>query len=305
MSVDRQVPDGDPPVIAAGVVLDRMRRRVRLGRWVVWGALAAGPVALAVAVASPPSVVEAAVAKPVPSVRTEVAADPSGYAAQFVAAWLRGRSDGPASAPVAQAMAPSVAPSVELPEPATDMPAVAQVTAVRAAQRGDGRWSVTVAAQYAATVRYFAVPVAAGRDGETFAVVEAPAEVAAPRRAGTGSSPFSVTVPAGGALASTVGEFLAAYLAGQGEVGRYLAPGVRLAPVAGGSYTDVEVGEIRAVEKDGAAETVPADGTTVRVLARVEATDRAAKWPMAYEMTLSARSKRWELRSLDSGAGAR
>lgn len=302
MSVDRQVPDGDPPVMAAGVVLERMRRRVRLGRWGVWVALAAGPVALAVAVASPSSVVEAAVAKPAPSVRTEVAADPSGYAAQFVAAWLRGRSDGSDTAAVR--VAESMAPSVELPEPATDMPVVAQVTAVRSAQRGDGRWSVTVAAQYSASVRYFAVPVAAGRDGSTFAVVEAPAEVAAPRRTDTGSSPFSVTVPAGGALASTVGEFLAAYLAGQGEVGRYLAPGVRLAPVAGGSYTGVDVGEVRAIEKDGAAETVPAEGTTVRVLARVEATDRAARWPMAYEMTLSVRSKRWEIRALDSGAGA-
>lgn len=302
MSVDRQVPDGDPPVMAAGVQLERMRRRVRLGRWGVWVALAAGPVALAVAVASPPSVVEAAVAKPAPAARTEVAADPSGYAAQFVAAWLRGRS-GAADSTSAR-VAQSMAPSVELPQPATDMPAVAHVTAVRSAERGSGRWSVTVAAQYTASVRYFAVPVAAGRDGGSFAVVESPAEVAAPRRAAVDSSAFSVAVPAGGALASTVGEFLAAYLAGRGEVGRYLAPGVRLSPVAGGSFTDVEVGEVRAVEEDGGAESVPTDGTAVRVLVRVEAADRAARWPLAYEMTLSVRSGRWEIRSLDSGAGA-
>jgi hypothetical protein len=43
-----------------------------------------------------------------------------------------------------------MAPDVELPDPAADaQPRPASVTAVRSAQRADGAWSVTVAAQYA------------------------------------------------------------------------------------------------------------------------------------------------------------
>ncbi|WP_369280625.1 hypothetical protein AB4Y06_22875 [Streptomyces bobili] len=81
----------------------------------------------------------------------------------FVGAWLRSSADDANSAQAR--LAQSLAPDAELPLPVASAQRVpATVTAVRSAQREDGEWSVTVAAQYAdGRLRYYAVPVAAGR----------------------------------------------------------------------------------------------------------------------------------------------
>ena len=284
-----------------GAQLEAMRRHVRLSRVAVWTVIAAGPVALAVAVTSTPATVEAATPAKPAAVRTEAAAaDPAGYAQLFVSAWLRSSAD---DATTAQArLAQSMAPDVELPDPAAGAQSKPEsVTAVRSAQRADGAWSVTVAAQYAdGSVRYYAVPVTADRSGTSFAVTGAPGVVAGPGRADVPKSPYGVTVREGD-LPSAVGEFLAAYLSGAGEVDRYLAPGVRLSPVSPAPYTAVSVEQVLAVEEAAAAEKVPSDGTTAHVLAQVEARDTGGRWPLAYELTLKARSGRWEVAALQSG----
>ena len=69
-----------------------MRRRVRLTRLSVWAVMAAGPVALAVAVASPPTVVRAAPATKPATVKTAVPGNQAGYASVFLTAWLRSRA---------------------------------------------------------------------------------------------------------------------------------------------------------------------------------------------------------------------
>ncbi|CAM5500076.1 MULTISPECIES: conjugal transfer protein [Streptomyces] len=287
--------------MAGGARLEAMRRRVRLSRLAVWTVIAAGPVALAVAVASTPTTVEAATPAKPTAVRTAAAAaNPAGYAQLFVSAWLRSSAD---DATTAQArLAQSMAPDVELPNPAAGAQSrPASVTAVRSAQRADGAWSVTVAAQYAnGTVRYYTVPVAADASGASFTVTGAPGVVAGPGRAEVPKSPYGVNVPEG-ELSSAVGEFLAAYLTGAGEVDRYLAPGVQMSAVSPAPYTAVSVEQVSAVEEDAAAEKVPADGTAVRVLVRVEARDAGGRWPLAYELTLKARSGRWEVAALQSG----
>ncbi len=114
-------------------------------------------------------------------------------------------------------------------------------------------------------------------------------------------SSYGVSVPEGD-LSAAVGEFLAAYLTGAGEVDRYLAPGVNLTAVSPAPYASVEVQQVWAVEEAAADQAVPADGTNVRVRAAVEARDAAGRWPLAYELTLTARSGRWEVSALQSGA---
>ncbi|MGI5380693.1 conjugal transfer protein [Streptomyces sp. CA-251387] len=303
MSPSKHASEGEAAApMAAGARLEAMRRRVRLSRLAFWTVIAAGPIALGVAVTSTPTTVEAATsAKPTTAVRTTAAAaDPAGYAQLFVSVWLRSSAD---DASTAQArLAQSMAPDVELPDPAADAQSTPQsVTAVRSAQRADGAWSVTVAAQYTdGSVRYYAVPVAADRAGASFAVAGAPGVVAGPARAEVPKSSYGVTVPEGD-LSAAVGEFLAAYLTGAGEVSRYLAPGVTLAPVSPAPYAAVSVEQVSAVEEVAAAEQVPADGTTVRVLARVKARDASGRWPLAYELALTARSGRWEVSALESG----
>jgi hypothetical protein len=287
--------------MAAGARLEAMRRRVRLSRLAVWTVIAAGPVALGAAVTSTPTTVEAAAeAKPTAVRTTAHAADPGGYAQLFVSAWLRSSADDAASAQAR--LAQSMAPDVELPDPAADAQSKPQsVTAVRRAQREGGAWSVTVAAHYAdGSVRYYAVPVAADRAGASFAVTGAPGVVAGPVRAEVPKSSYGVTVPEGD-LSSAVGEFLAAYLTGAGEVSRYLAPGVKVSAVSPAPYTTIAVQQVLAVEEAAAAEQVAADGTEVRVLAQVEARDEGGRWPLAYELALKARSGRWEVAALESG----
>jgi hypothetical protein len=279
-----------------------MRRRVRLSRLAVLTAIAAGPVALCVAVASTPTTVQAATSSKPSAVRTAaVAADPGGYAQLFVSVWLRSSADHATSAQAR--LAQSMAPDIELPAPAPAAGAQSKpesVTAVRSAQREGGAWSVTVAAQYAdGSVRYYAVPVAADPAGASFTVTGAPGVVADPARTEVPKSSYGVTVPEGD-LFSAVGEFLAAYLTGAGEVDRYLAPGVRMSAVSPAPYTTVSVQQVSAVE-EAAAGQVPADGTKVRVLVQVEARDSGGRWPLGYELTLKARSGRWEVAALESG----
>ncbi|AZQ39976.1 conjugal transfer protein [Streptomyces cyaneochromogenes] len=286
--------------VAAGVALRGMRRRVRLSRLAVWSVIAAGPAALGVAVASSPTGVEAAaVAKPATVRSAAASADPGGYAQLFVSVWLRSSADDAESAQAR--LAQSMAPNVELPEAAAGAQAPQGVIAVRSARRAGGTWSVTVAAQYAdATVRYYAVPVVAGRTGGSFAVMAAPAVVAGPGRAEVPASPYRVRV-AGGELASTVEEFLAAYLTGAGEVGRYLGPGTVLPALSPAPFARVTVRQVLAVEESSGDGRVPADNTTVRVLAQVEARDEGGRWPLGYELCLTARSGRWDIAALTSG----
>ncbi|MET7725476.1 conjugal transfer protein [Streptomyces mirabilis] len=303
MSPGKQAAESDAsPPVAAGARLEKMRRRVRLSRLALFTAIAAGPVALGVAVMSGPTTVAAAPSDKPTAVRsTAAAADPAGYAQVFVDAWLHSSADDTNSAQAR--LAQSLAPDVDLPDPvASAQPKPAAVTAVRSAQRENGEWAVTVAAQYAdGRLRYFIVPVTADASGASFAVTGAPGAVAGPARAAVGKSPYGVSVPSDGDLSLAVGEFFGAYLTGAGEVDRYLAPGVKLSPIFPAPYAAVSVEQVSAVEEAAAAGKVPADGTAVRVLVQVEARDSGGRWPLGYELTLKARSGRWEVAALESG----
>ncbi|GHC88407.1 hypothetical protein GCM10010349_75670 [Streptomyces flavofungini] len=285
--------------MAAGAALSQMHRRVRLGRLAVWAALAAGPLALLV-FAVQPSHPSAAAPAPTPQRTAQIAsvADPAGYAAEFVDAWLRSTTDlsGPA-AEHAQAMGPDVA----LPTRRDGAPAPRQVTPVRSVPRGGAVWSVTVAAQYADAVRYFAVPVAVSSDGGAVTVTAAPALVGAPARLPVPDSPYGVTVE-NGPLTATARGFLSAYLAGQGEVGRYVAPGVKLTAVSPAAATSVAVREVAAREEAAADNSVPRAGTQAHVLVHIEARDGKGRWPLAYELTLAARGGRWEIAAMAAGS---
>ncbi len=165
------------PPTAAGARLQQMRRRVHLGRMGVWAAVAAGPIALAVAVATPATVVRAAPATNPTTVKTTVSANPSGYATVFLDAWLRSRAGAESTAQAR--LAQSMAPNVDLPGTADAQPEPESVVAVRSAQQAGTAWSVTVAAQYAdGSVRYFAVPVVSDSGGTSFTVTGVPGVVA-------------------------------------------------------------------------------------------------------------------------------
>lgn len=277
-------------------------------RTVVWAAVAAGPLALAVSCAGPDPVVripKAAAAQP--SGSRLLQADPSGYAEVAVALWLR---SGNRQDPAAAAALLTMAPSVESPVWSKDVPKVERVTAVGTARLRNSTWSVTVGVQFAGGgVRYFAVPMtfdggdrAAGSQ-PGLVVTSAPAEVAGPRRLKAPTSVYGSEVPTESPLAVTVGEFLAAYAGGSGSADRYLAPGVDLPSLVPAPYRQVRMDRLSADESgDGG---VRKDGSTVRVQARVTARDAAGGlWPLAYALRLTARAGRWEVTGLESGSTA-
>ncbi|MFF0746629.1 conjugal transfer protein [Streptomyces sp. NPDC004111] len=283
--------DEAPAPVADRAALGAARRRVSAGRMAVWGALAAGPAALVLAVLPAPRTVAATPKKTATVVATPaVAADPSGYAELLVSSWLAS-STKTVSEPSRRVQA--MAPGTALPD--TAAPAT-MASAISVTATAPGRWQVTVAATAKdGAVRYFALPVTADGDGR-FAVPAGPAQVAAPAPAAEATeSGYPVTVPTTGRpLAATVAEFLTAYLSG-GQIDRYAVPGVRLsAPQA--AYRKVEVEQLGADEQAAAAETVAADNTRVRVRVRVRAEDTAGgAWPLDYGLALTARAGRWEI----------
>lgn len=290
----------------------------------VWAAVAAGPLALAVAVTVPRTVVAAPTPKTA-TTTTPRSADPAGVAALFVDLWLRTDAAKPDSA-TAQAVR-TLAPNVELPMRSNAVPAVVlRTVAVRSALLRSGGWSVVVAAQFTVgdgtadsgkvtgrtpvasagtVVRYFAVPVLASDAAGpgAFTVTSAPAEVTGPATPKVPASAFRSPLAAGTPVVASVGEFLSAYLAGVGEVDRYLSPGTQLPAVRGTGYRSVVVDHAAADTDRAAGATVPGDGTRVRLQAHVTAKDAAdGQWPLVYTLAMTARDGRWEVTALEAGA---
>lgn len=169
---------------------------------------------------------------------------------------------------------------------------------------GEHYWAVTVAApvdEYveerwrAAGTWYLEVGVVA--EGGTMTAVTEPALVPAP------AAPEEPPRPAGGglgvpgsddeAMAATVQGFLAALVAGDGDVSRYLAPDVEIVPVTPAPFAEVTL-------QRWAVEELGDDQARVRVSARGVSAGGVPR-TVNYELGLAQRAGRWEVTSL-SGA---
>ncbi|MBT1186637.1 conjugal transfer protein [Streptomyces sp. CJ_13] len=280
----------------------------------MWAALAAGPLALAVAVAAPRTTVAQAAPSPKTAAAQQAAvADPAGMAEMFVDLWLRADANVPDS-PAAAAVR-ALVPDADLPQrPRAEKqaPAVSRVMALRTS-RTPGGWTVVIAAiseqpaEGAPLVRYFAVAGTGGKDGGALRVAGAPGEVAAPETAPAVEETFTHPVNSTGVLAGSLGEFVRAYLGGgQGAgVERYLSPGVRVAAPSAASYERVDIEDVAADSRAALAEGAPADEARARVRLRVTGVDRAGvRWPLVYRLEVTARAGRWEISALDTATSA-
>lgn len=167
----------------------------------------------------------------------------------------------------------------------------------------DGTWSVTVAATITdahktTARRYFQVPVLYQDGGVT--ALTLPAPVSPPPVTVGSTNGYRAQVDLTAPLGQTVGQFLTAYIAGSGDVSRYLTPGVELTPLTPAPYTSVRLSEIRAAGSDQPPAAVPQDGTRTRILALGTAvvTDQQTA-NVAYALTLTARAGRWEISAID------
>lgn len=134
-----------------------------------------------------------------------------------------------------------------------------------------------------------------------YAATSLPAEVNAPPTASSGGLAYGSDASRDKEVSDTVSRFLAAYLTGEGELNRYVSPGLQVAAIVPAPYESTLVTAIQDDAPDEADEdTVPADGTRRQVLASVSATTGGQDYLLSYALTLTTRAGRWEVASFDT-----
>lgn len=143
--------------------------------------------------------------------------------------------------------------------------------------------------------RYYQVAVAV--DGDALRVVGLPSPIAPPASGDTTALVYGTSVAAGEPFAQTVTSFLGAYLAGSGELDRFITPGSDLTAILPAPFAQLEVVDLRA-EADPVE--APADGEMARALATVTLTTPLEQLTTAtYALTLTGRGQRWEVTDID------
>ncbi|MEW1889860.1 MULTISPECIES: conjugal transfer protein [unclassified Streptomyces] len=137
-----------------------------------------------------------------------------------------------------------------------------------------------------------------------YAATSLPAEVNAPAAAEHGDLAYGSDrgVSADNPVTDTVSRFLAAYLTGQGELNRYVSPGLQVAAITPAPYESTLLTGVRddqPADSDD-ADAVPEDGTQRHVLVSVSATTGGQDYLLSYALTLTTRDGRWEVASFDT-----
>ena len=143
--------------------------------------------------------------------------------------------------------------------------------------------------------RYFAVTVRVTDAG--LSVVGLPAPIAAPAKEESAVRlAYGQTVLQTSSARQTVEAFLSAYLAGSGDVSRYVSPGSEISPITPAPYMTLTVSDVKS---DVEPSDTPRTGS-VRVLATAEVTSASdQRLTTTYALTLTARDGRWETTSVD------
>lgn len=263
-------------------------RAMTLGLWVLVGLAAlgglkgflAGPARAAAPVAKPPA----------PTV------GPQGFAELFVATFL-GAGQG-----TEDSLRPFYPQGAELRDVRPGVLYAARTTTLDAHAVGERYWSVTVAADVLSTstegyrpvgVRFYQVGVAGSPDGG-FVATSLPAQVPAPIVA----RPPDLEVGSmedpdpDDAVAEAVTRFAAAFLTGNGELVRYVAPTANLRPVQPAPFSAVRLTRMGTT-------VLPGPDKAQQVVAELRATDASGRVQfLQYALELAQRSGRWEVRAM-------
>ncbi|MCX4673672.1 conjugal transfer protein [Streptomyces sp. NBC_01381] len=289
-----------------------------LVRWTAWALLIAGPALGLYALAQPSTAVGAPQPRATAPAVVRDAAGPAGFAELYVAAYARAGQGSEASL---QPYFPGVRDVVLDAKPGAQR--AERLATVRVREVSDGYWSVTVAAHLTGTkgpakkddspdatdaaagevLRYFQVAVRSAGPGGAYIAAGLPAEVAAPEPGEAPELGYGHPVPAdeNEAASATVGEFLAAYLSGTGELDRYLSPGTNLSAISPAPYEQIKLTQL--AERGGQFQPNAdvSEGARRELLVDLEATDRAGQTrPLTYALALQARDGRWEISALDA-----
>lgn len=254
--------------------------RVRLLTGVLWALVLGSLVASVLALTTP----RATAAPPTPAA-APVPPGVGGFAAAYLTAFL---SADPVSAadelrPWATGLPRWQGPA---PDPAPTPAAVPAPEVLHVSPAGPGRWAVLLA-EPEDPRRAWAVTVAGDAGGwvaeGTPRLVPAPA----PPPAHPSALPPPSRPAPDDAVAHSVGRFLAALLAGDGEVGRYTAPGSPLTPLHPAPYTAVELTGMASAD-------VGANRRVVAAEVRASRDDGTAAL-LQYPLLVAVRDGRWEV----------
>ncbi|MEV6644486.1 conjugal transfer protein [Amycolatopsis sp. NPDC051371] len=228
-------------------------------------------------------------------------ASPEGWAEMYVRSWLsatRGDSAG---------LEVFYPPGMKSQRAAgTQVPVDTAV--VSATSPTAGIWSVVVVADVLVlepggkrAASLLCTQVAMAGTGDTYVATSLPSPVACPGTLGAAALAYDEVADPAGPVGQSVAGFLAAYLAGQGQLDRFVSPGASLDLPRPAPFAAVQLAEVRTHEKFEPGQAArPPDGTTVRSLVRASAWDATGQsTPVDYALTLVARAGRWEINRID------
>lgn len=303
VEAEQRTDPGTPPVAAElwtqGPALTTKALTVGL-----WALLACGPISLVVAILHSDPVIPPASA-PAPSAGEVAVVGES--AVQAVRAWLSATRDDPG---VATQIYPQLQ-SAALPKIAATVTAA---SIAELAEDAPGVWSVTVGVDASWPDKngtagnpmrlYFEVPVATTGNGAA-SPIALPAPVPAPQSVVGVELSYQNGLPTTSVLGASVGEFLTALLAGQGDISRYTTPGTQITAVTPAPFTAVEVRRMWAVDRFDAT-TVPEDGKSAQILVDATVTTiEGIELATQYRLEITARAGRWEINQMQGNPAVR
>jgi len=270
----------------------------RAGRLAAWLAVLAGPL-LTIAglvvlqpAGAPPMRDGGA---PAPSASSE------GWAEMYVRSWLSAtREDSagletfyPAGAKSQRAVGTQVpidTAVVSVTSPAPDVWSVVVVADVLVQQPDGTRKASLLCAEVAMTGA-----------GGAYVATTLPSPVACPSTRDAVRLGYDEVADPAGPVGQSISGFLGAYLAGQGQLERFVSPGASLALPKPAPYAAVQLAEVRTHEKFEPGQAArPVDGTVIHSLTHAWGWDATGQnTAVDYALTLVARAGRWEVNRID------
>jgi hypothetical protein len=231
---------------------------------------------------------------PAPTVKADdeavpgtAAVEAGGFAERYVTAYLEAGNDGAVLAPFLGY------DTVELPPTAKPVDLAAPVRAVGITKAATDYWSVTVAVGWTGQERFYQVAVDM-RDGDINAV-GLPATLAEPPKPKRSTLAVSLQTPnPNDPAVQTVTGFLGAYLCGEGELSRFLSPGLSLTAASPKVCSEIEVIRWGVVKGDDESKQTVVFDALLDSHGRSGATPRLA----TYTLLLASRDGRWEVNDL-------
>ncbi|QBR75602.1 conjugal transfer protein [Microbacterium sediminis] len=226
----------------------------------------------------------------------------AGFALEFVSAWLSATKDDAAGlesyidlSAVSSSLTEQAWTYRDLAVVSAEPAAEPFVTVVVSANVQETSYDADGNATESWPRRFFQVTVAV--DGDQMKVVTLPSPVEAPAQGKAPTLAYTEQLSTSDPAGETTMQFLGAYLAGAGDLTRFISPDAAITAVSPAQFVQIDPVDMRSdvppVESAG-------EGSQMRVLATVRGLNVDSRvLPASYALTLTMRAGRWEVSSVD------